>query len=165
MHTTQQTTESECSCVRGGPAGQHSQQLPRHSGVMASSTSRMAATISKQGLEGKGPLSFEQILADPINLNYFKKFCATASHETARRGPRRPAHTHGCSPPPRRVRCRSVEAESAAARFTGRSAHAFTVLIRLPFREPRHGRALDRESALLAGGLSPRTAPAPPLGR
>jgi len=24
---------------------------------------------------GKGPLAFEQILSDPVNLNYFKKFC------------------------------------------------------------------------------------------
>ena len=36
----------------------------------------LMATISKQSMEGKGPLSFDQILSDPVNLNYFKQFCA-----------------------------------------------------------------------------------------
>ena len=36
----------------------------------------MMATITKQSMEGKGPLSFDQILSDPVNLNYFKNFCA-----------------------------------------------------------------------------------------
>jgi len=35
----------------------------------------MMATITKQSMEGKGPLSFDQILSDPVNLNYFKNFC------------------------------------------------------------------------------------------
>ena len=40
----------------------------------------LMATISKQSMEGKGPLSFDQILSDPVNLNYFKQFCAPRVH-------------------------------------------------------------------------------------
>ena len=36
---------------------------------------RRARTMSKQAMLGKGPLAFEQVLRDPVNLNYFKKFC------------------------------------------------------------------------------------------
>ena len=40
----------------------------------------MMATITKQSMEGKGPLSFDQILSDPVNLNYFKNFCEPPVH-------------------------------------------------------------------------------------
>ena len=45
----------------------------------------MIAAITKQSMEGKGPLSFEQILTDPVNLNYFKKFCALPAHKFGER--------------------------------------------------------------------------------
>ena len=31
--------------------------------------------ISRASMKGQGPMSFENILADPVNLKYFKQFC------------------------------------------------------------------------------------------
>ena len=56
----------------------------------------MMATITKQSMEGKGPLSFEQILSDPVNLNYFKNFCAAA---VSTRFAPRPWQLHARCPP------------------------------------------------------------------
>uniref|UniRef100_A0A7S0JK20 G protein-coupled receptor kinase n=1 Tax=Calcidiscus leptoporus TaxID=127549 RepID=A0A7S0JK20_9EUKA len=36
---------------------------------------RMHKCLSKQAMLGQGPLSFEEILADPVNLHHFKRFC------------------------------------------------------------------------------------------
>ena len=36
---------------------------------------RMHKTVADLASKGKGPLSFEEVLSDPFNLNYFKKFC------------------------------------------------------------------------------------------
>eukprot|EP00308_Calcidiscus_leptoporus_P014992 CAMPEP_0119352388 /NCGR_PEP_ID=MMETSP1334-20130426/1648_1 /TAXON_ID=127549 /ORGANISM="Calcidiscus leptoporus, Strain RCC1130" /LENGTH=60 /DNA_ID=CAMNT_0007365417 /DNA_START=96 /DNA_END=274 /DNA_ORIENTATION=- len=39
---------------------------------------RMHKCLSKQAMLGQGPLSFEEILADPVNLHHFKRFCVQA---------------------------------------------------------------------------------------
>ena len=53
---------------------------PASKAALQHPTMSMIATITKQSMEGKGPLSFEQILSDPVNLNYFKNFCAPLVH-------------------------------------------------------------------------------------
>jgi len=51
---------------------------PAGCGAMAmTERQRMQATVAGLASRGKGPLSFEEILSNPFNLNYFKKFCVS----------------------------------------------------------------------------------------
>ena len=38
-------------------------------------SNKLADAVTKQAMQGKGPLGFEQILHDSVNLNFFKRFC------------------------------------------------------------------------------------------
>ena len=128
--------------------------------------SRLATTISKQSMEGKGPLSFEQILNDPVNLNYFKKFCTplcpdvgvtvqawrlTTNVDEFCWVPRAAAYLR----PHIQVHPRSKQTfHSGSSCYQGFSSPA-------TFLAPRHGGTLDREPALLAGGVRPPSACSP----
>ena len=38
---------------------------------------RVALALSKKAFIGKGPIDFEHVLYDPVNLKYFKDFCVS----------------------------------------------------------------------------------------
>ena len=42
-----------------------------------SEVDRVALALSKKAFIGKGPIDFEHVLYDPVNLKYFKDFCVS----------------------------------------------------------------------------------------
>ena len=42
-----------------------------------SEVDRVSAALQKKAYIGKGPIDFEHVLNDPVNLKYFKDFCVS----------------------------------------------------------------------------------------
>ena len=107
----------------------------------------LMATISKQSMEGKGPLSFDQILSDPVNLNYFKQFCAPRVHTSclAMRSQALDSRPQRCHPMPR------FPPEAVGPRRFGRPQSGDPLQIPLR-REGSHPPARDPFASLVRRG-------------
>ena len=98
-------------------------------------------------MEGKGPLSFDQILSDPVNLNYFKQFCAPRVHTSclAMRSQALDSRPQRCHPMPR------FPPEAVGPRRFGRPQSGDPLQIPLR-REGSHPPARDPFASLVRRG-------------